>query len=241
VFADQKVRSGERYFHLLPEKAEPAVNPNIQIVYEDEAVVVVNKPAPLPMHPSGRFNRNTLQYILNRAYHPQFVHIAHRLDANTTGLVVLARTKHFAGILQPQFSRGEIEKTYLARVQGHPPQDVFSFDLPISDFPGILGSRVLDEEGLPARTDFKVIERNPDGTALLEVKPQTGRTNQIRVHLWALGWPICGDQMYLPKQKLGTTQTHAISDPPLQLHAFKLSFIHPRTKERIEFKNPPIW
>ena len=77
---------------------EPAVNGAVEILHEDEALIVVNKPAPLPMHAGGRFHLNTLQHILNAAYHPQTPHPAHRLDANTTGLVLVARTRAFAAV-----------------------------------------------------------------------------------------------------------------------------------------------
>ncbi|WP_254509441.1 sulfurtransferase [Anatilimnocola floriformis] len=243
VTADHIVRAGERYLHLIPATSEPDVNVDIQIVYEDEALIVVNKPAPLPLHPSGRFNRNTLQSILQTVYAPQLPRPAHRLDANTSGLVVFARTRHFASFIQPQFQRGEVEKVYLARVQGHPPEDSFRCELPISDVAGDLGSRTVDEDnGLAATTEFQVLTRCSDGTALLEVRPLTGRTNQIRVHLWQLGWPICGEQAYLPNRQLGDTQTHAISDPPLCLQAARLGFRHPLTQQPAEFvANRPEW
>jgi RluA family pseudouridine synthase len=243
VSVDHVVRAGERYLHLQPATSEPDVNVDIRLLYEDEAIIVLNKPAPLPMHPSGRFNRNTLQHILCEVYRPQAPRPGHRLDANTTGLVVFARTKHFAGLLQPQFARGEVEKVYVARVQGHPPEDVFTCEAAISNEAGDVGSREVDEtSGLPSRTDFRVIERLADGTSLLEVTPRTGRTNQIRVHLWELGWPICGDQIYLPAKQRGSTQTLSLDSPPLCLHAWRLSFIHPRTKERVTFEAEiPAW
>ena len=109
-----------------PATSEPDVNAAIRVLHEDDAIVVINKPAPLPLHPSGRFNRNTLQWILNEVYHPQKLRPVHRLDANTTGIVVFARTRHFAGQLQPQFAAGNVEKLYLARIQGHPPETQFA-------------------------------------------------------------------------------------------------------------------
>jgi RluA family pseudouridine synthase len=215
---------------------EPDVNADLRILYEDEAILVVSKPAPLPMHPCGRFNRNTLQYILGEVYKPQAPRPAHRLDANTRGIVVLSRTKHVAGMLQPQFERGEIDKIYLARVHGHPQDDQFGCHAAISDASGDLGSRdVVDQGGLPAHTDFRVLQRFPDATSLLEVIPHTGRTNQIRVHLWHLGWPICGDQAYLPERKLGDTQTHSVDASPLCLLAKQITFTHPLTRQRMTF------
>jgi len=243
VPATHRVRRGERYFRLLPASTEPDIDPRITILHEDEAIVVIDKPAPLPLHPGGRFNRNTLQSILQTVYHPQKPRPAHRLDANTTGLLVVARTRHFAGLLQPQFARGEVSKTYLVRVLGHPPEDIFACDAPIASDPGETGSRGIDNAGgLPARTEFHLQRRSDDGTSLLEAKPLTGRTNQIRVHLWHLGFPVCGDPTYLTDHRVGEIQTLPIGAPPLCLHAWRLAFRHPLTGERMAFESPrPSW
>jgi len=236
----QIVRMGQRYRHVFPGVVEPEVNGRVEILHEDEALIVVNKPAPLPMHAGGRFYRNTLQYILAAVYQPEKPYPAHRLDANTTGLVLVARNGRFAGRLQPQFARGRVEKRYLVRIQGHPEPDTFACDAPISRRSGELGSRtVAGTEGLAARTEFTVRERRADGTTLLEARPLTGRTNQIRIHLWHLGFPVCGDPVYLPGQKLGATQTLAPGDPPLGLHAWRIQFRHPLTHQPAEFTAPP--
>ncbi|HEY1172124.1 MAG TPA: sulfurtransferase [Verrucomicrobiae bacterium] len=243
VTAEHVVRTGERYLHLLPAITEPDVRADIRIMHEDEAIIVVSKPAPLPLHPSGRFNRNTLLSILHTVYHPQKPRPAHRLDANTTGLIIFTRTRHFAGRLQPQFARGEVEKTYLVKALGHPKENSFSCDAPISIEPGEVGHREVDEpNGLPSRTEFRVVTRLPDGTSLLEARPLTGRTNQIRVHLWELGHPISGDQVYLPGKNLGDTQTISVNDRPMCLHAWKLSLNHPLTGQRVMFETEkPEW
>ena len=236
----QPVQAGERYLRKLPATIEPAVDAAIRILHDDEAIIVINKPAPLPLHPSGRFNRNTLQSILHTACYPQKPRPAHRLDANTTGLVVFSRTRHFAKFLQPQFERGEVEKTYLVRVQGRPHEERFYCDAAISDQPSGAGSRVIDPvNGLPSRTEFRVLKYNDDGTSLLEARPLTGRTNQIRVHLWHLGLPICGDPLYLADEKLGARQTLTLGEPPLCLHAWKLAFTHPSDRTRKSFETPP--
>jgi UPF0176 protein len=240
ISAAQIVRAGERYLHRFPDVTEPDVNGRVEIMHEDEALIVLNKPAPLPMHAGGRFYRNTLQHIINEVYHPQKPHPAHRLDANTTGVLLITRTRYFAGKLQPQFARGEVKKLYLVRVQGQPPENVFSCDAPISGESGKLGSREVDfESGLEARTEFRVVQKKSDGTTLLEARPLTGRTNQIRIHLWHLGFPVCGDSVYLPGKKTGDTQTLAVGDSPLCLHAWKISFTHPLTKQPMEFTAPP--
>jgi UPF0176 protein len=241
--ANRIVSGGDRFYRSLPAVVEPEVNPQIRILHEDEALVVIDKPAPLPIHPGGRFNRNTLQQILNQAYHPQKLRPAHRLDANTTGVVLLTRTRHFAGLLQPQFTAGRVEKLYLARVQGHPAEDEFRCDAPIREAPGAAGSREVDAgSGLDARTAFRVRRRCADGTTLLEARPLTGRTNQIRVHLWHLGHPICGDPAYLADGRIGDTQTLGVGAAPLCLHALKIAFSHPLRHERVEFTAPaPTW
>jgi UPF0176 protein len=241
VDSNHVVRAGNLFLHHLPNTREPDVSADIRLVHEDEAMIVVNKPAPLPTHPSGRFNRNTLSHILAQVYRPQKPRPAHRLDANTTGLIVFARTAHFAKLLQPQFEAGTVEKTYLARVLGHPPEDAFNSTAPIRSTAGVLGGRDVDPEGLPARTDFRVLRRDPDGTTLMEVRPRTGRTNQIRVHLWELGWPVVGDTAYLPDQKMGETQTIPVNAPPLCLHAWRLAFVHPVSGEWVAFEAPPPW
>ncbi len=243
VAATQIVRAGQRYQHLFPAVTEPAVNGTVEILHEDEALIVVNKPAPLPMHAGGRFFLNTLQYILNAAYHPQTPLPAHRLDANTTGLVLVARTREFAGQLQAQFAAGRVKKNYLVRVPDPLPAAVFYCDAPISTGAGERCSRTVDREnGLAARTEFQVLRRFADGTNLLEARPVTGRTNQIRVHLWHLGIPVCGDPTYLPGGKLGGTQTLAVGEPPLCLHAWRAKFLHPANGEPVEFHAPPpVW
>jgi len=240
---DHRVRGGERIVQVFPPAVEPPVSADIRILHEDVAILVVNKPAPLPMHPSGRFHRNTLQHILNEVYSPKYPRPVHRLDSNTTGLVLFARTRHFCRLLQNQFLEGSVSKRYLVRAAGHPAQDFFFSEAPISSGPDVMGTRGIDEsDGLASRTDFQVIERRADGTALLEAKLGTGRTNQIRVHLWQLGFPVVGDPAYLPNGEIGDRQTLDVDSPPLQLHAWKLNFRHPLSGEMMEFEAArPDW
>jgi len=237
------VRSGESYLRLLPATVEPDVATGIRVLHEDESIVVLHKPAPLPMHPSGRFHRHSLQWLVNAAWEPERPRAVHRLDANTTGIVVFGRTRKHAGKMQDGFKKGLVEKVYLVRAEGHPEQDEFSCEAPISRESSRLGARTVDEEdGHEATTLFKVISRNADGTTLLEARPLTGRTNQIRVHLWQFGHPVVGDPAYLADGSLGHTQTLAVGEPPLCLHAWKLSFDHPRDGRRMEFVDEvPEW
>jgi RluA family pseudouridine synthase len=192
------MRAGERLLHLMPATVEPDVATDIRILHEDDAIVVVHKPAPLPMHPCGRFNRNSLSHLLNLVYHPGCVRPAHRLDADTSGVVVFCKSKAIARILQPQFETGDVNKTYVARVHGTPATEQFECHAPLSDS----GIRLPDENGAASSTRFKLIRTCADGTSLLEVTPLSGRTNQIRAHLWSLNLPIVGDPIYRSSQQL---------------------------------------
>lgn len=242
VHPGRTVRAGERYLHHMPATVEPDVNPAIEILHEDDAIVVVNKPAPLPMHPCGRFNRNTLSYLLGQAYHPIRLRPAHRLDADTSGVVIFSKTAKVARRIQPQFEKGQITKIYWARVQGRPATSRFECHLPLSRIPGSGGVRLPEESGGTASTQFEVLHEFEDGTVLLAVEPLTGRTNQIRAHLWSLQLPVVGDAIYLADGKLGTATTLTTSDPPLCLHAASIEFIHPLSDTRTRYDAPaPRW
>ncbi len=238
-------KAGQRYGHWFPDTVEPAVNAQIRVLYEDESLVVVRKPAPLPMHPSGRFNRNTLTWILREAFQLHGLRPVHRLDANTTGLAVFAKTRGVAGDLQAQFDRGAVKKVYQAVIQGVPEASEFRCEVPIGRQRGEAGGRdvVTDEEdaddALPAVTEFLTLQVNPDGTSLVEAMPLTGRTNQIRLHLWHLGMPIVGDPMYLPHHQqapVQTLDTETSLQQPMKLHAAKLTFQHPVTGQQVTFE-----
>jgi RluA family pseudouridine synthase len=221
---DRIVRGGEKFDVLTAEDIEPPVNAAIRVLHEDDEFIVLDKPAPLPVHASGRFNRNTLRHILNRVWFPTRPHIVHRLDANTSGVMVLCKRKRVASIVQKQFEDRRVRKTYLARVTGHPQSDHFACDAPIGKEAEQGGVRLIDPAGDVAFTQFEVVARHPDQTSLLRVHPQTGRTNQIRAHLWHLGFPIVGDPAYLPNHQLGANRTLLPTEPPMCLHAESLEF-----------------
>ncbi|MCF7674905.1 MAG: RluA family pseudouridine synthase [Akkermansiaceae bacterium] len=242
--AADRLAAGERVMQRFPDFLEPPVSVDIRMVYEDEAILVIDKPAPLPMHPSGRFNRNTLQHILQLALAPAAPLALHRLDANTTGLVVFAQNRRCCRHLQQQFLAGAVEKHYRVRVAGQPEEERFTITAPISSKPGVTGTHRVDEAaGRAALTEFRVLRRLPDGTALLEARLATGRTNQIRVHLWQAGHPVCGDPAYLPGGGIGGVQTLSLAAPPLQLHARRLGFRHPDDNRPLEFVSgrQPEW
>jgi UPF0176 protein len=239
--ADTIVSAGEQVLHIKPQQTEPAVNAKVHLLHEDEAILVFIKPAPLPVHAGGRFNLNTLTHLLHTAYAPEKPRLAHRLDADTTGVMLAARTQHFARLLQPQFSRGEVEKTYLLRVHGEPDWDSTTCEASVGLSDGEKLRSVDEEEGDAARTEFRVISRH-GSSSLLEARPITGRTNQIRLHAWHIGHPIVGDTSYLQHGQLGTPRSLDLNDPPLCLHALLISFNHPLTKERMSWEAPaPAW
>jgi RluA family pseudouridine synthase len=230
--------------HLIPADIEPPVDAAVRVLHVDEALIVVDKPAPLPVHPGGRFHRNTLVHLLNLAVHPDKVRPAHRLDASTTGVMVLTRARRWAGLLQPQFASAAVEKRYLARVHGHPASETFRSEALLNAIPQETGRIDPEDEAdaVAACTDFRVLARWDDGTSLVEAWPRTGRTNQIRAHLWQLGHPIAGDPFYLPEQAVGTAVTAALGDPPLCLHAAMIAFRHPVSGETVRFTAaPPAW
>ena len=245
--ADTAVRAGMRIEHLISQVVEPDVDVDVQWIFEDDYIVVINKPAPLPVHPCGRFNRNTLITLLDQLYGQQRLRPAHRLDANTTGVMVFSRTREVARKLQPLFEQGRVEKIYLAKVMGLPSRTEFECDAPIARQPHRSGSRLIEDDGgLAAKTQFRLIRKIDDQQSLLECRPMTGRTNQIRAHLAHLGFPIAGDIVY--QQDRGTrtpsefvpTATNKLGDPPLCLHAWKISFPHPYNNTPLTFTAPPL-
>lgn len=248
VTPEMPIRGGQEFKHLEKSLCEPKINPDIRLIAEDECWLAIDKPAPLPVHACGRYYRHTLDWLLSRVYRGQKLRPAHRLDANTSGLQVFCKSRSVSRFVQAQFEAGTVEKTYLVRVanwtasSGIGESHQVTVDQPIGDASGPAGVRCIDPNGKPSVTHFIPLSLNDDGTALLLARPETGRTNQIRVHLWHLGSPVLGDPIYLAEGKVGASQTLSADDPPMMLHAWKLGLVHPRTKQCLSLKTaPPAW
>ncbi|MEW5724828.1 MAG: RluA family pseudouridine synthase [Thermodesulfobacteriota bacterium] len=187
-----------------------------RILYEDEWLLAYDKEAGLPCQQTPYDGYNNLFAALGRQRSGRYLALHHRLDGPTSGVMVFALRKEVNQGLARLFSRGPLEKTYLALVHGVPAEDSFEVDLPIAKAEGAYHCPP-DGRGKEARTLFTVLEKGPDH-ALVRARPLTGRTHQIRLHLAAAGYPVLGDPAY--------------GGPPalrLMLHALSLSFPHPCT------------
>ena len=220
-----------------PEEVEAEQIP-INIIYSDEQVLVIDKASGMVVHPGAGNRKHTLVNAL--LYHfPEIKEIGpkerpgivHRLDKETSGLMVVARTADAYSQLQRQFKSREVEKHYLGLVWGRLPSKEGKISLPIGRHIKH-GQRISVKTRKPreAETRFSVVEEY-ENFSLLEIKPITGRTHQIRVHLAASGHPLLGDSRYGRKK----TKTRLVR---LFLHASFLSFIHPSTEKRVEFFSP---
>lgn len=203
---------------------------NAHVLWTDETIIVLNKPSGLLTLPDGYDpSKPHVRAIMEVEYGR--VWIVHRLDRETSGTLVLARTAEAHRNLNSKFENRTVEKTYHALVIGNPTWEKTTVDLPLKKDGDRQHRTVIDQQdGKEAITSFSVLERHTD-FSLLEAKPKTGRTHQIRVHLAAFGHPIIGDSLYgdltHPRHKLLDRQA---------LHAYLLSFTHPNSEERIEFQ-----
>jgi 23S rRNA pseudouridine1911/1915/1917 synthase len=217
----------------------------IEVVFEDDEVIVVNKPAGMVVHPAAGIVSGTLANAL--AFHFQKLSsvggekrpgIVHRLDKNTSGLMVVAKTEAAHENLADQFRAREVFKSYLALVHGQMKSDTGQIDQPIARDPRHRTRMAVVRSGRSALTLFRV-RQNFERFTLLDVELKTGRTHQIRVHLAWLKHPVVGDETY------GSGRDKTIIDPKIRgqvarlgrqfLHAEKLGFRHPRTGERLDF------
>jgi 23S rRNA pseudouridine1911/1915/1917 synthase len=216
----------------------PAESGGVPIRYQDEHLAVVAKPAGMVTHPTAARRQGTLVNRLLGMAMPLSIAgdqdrpgIVHRLDAGTSGLLIVAKTDAAHRALVEMLSERRVDRTYLALVRGHPASDRFTVEAPLGRHRARV--RVRRVNGVEAATDVTVRRRFPEST-LVEARPQTGRTHQIRVHLASVGHPILGDRSYggggEDARRLGLERPF--------LHASRLAFDHPVTGRRIEVEEP---
>ena len=196
-------------------REEPPADRTLDVVYEDDAIRVFNKGAPLAVHPSGRYFKNSMTEILKEVYPDETPRPVQRLDALTTGLVVFAKSKVAATHLMREFEQNRVEKEYLALVEGVPSQKSFVVDAPIGRVVGsarAVGYQTQNPK--EAVTHFEELS-SLEGRTLLKAFPRSGRTNQIRVHLASVGLPVVNDPVYGQR----TDDAHRYG-----LHAHRLRF-----------------
>lgn len=238
-------RSGDTItLNFLPTPAQPlaavADLPPLEVVYEDEALLVINKPAGLVVHPgAGHASGTLVQSLL--AYRPGLAladldplrpGLVHRLDKDTSGLLVVAANRTAQETLQAQFKAHTVEKTYLAILYGHLQPAEGAIEAPIARHPiQRYKMAVTVSGGRQARTAFHVREDFRDA-CYVEAHPLTGRTHQIRVHFAAVGHAVVGDVIYGPRRP-------TIAAPRQMLHAWRISFDHPVTHERLSLSIEP--
>jgi 23S rRNA pseudouridine1911/1915/1917 synthase len=218
--------------------ADPAVE--FAVVHADDDVVVVDKPAGLVVHPGAGHATGTLAHGLLARFpeiadvgEPDRPGIVHRLDRDTSGLLVVARTEGARRKLSSMLAARQVERVYLALVHGLPAADAGLVDAPIGRSTRHPTRMALHERGRDARTGYEVQQRWPDpGCALLRCRLETGRTHQIRVHLAAIGHPVVGDDTYDGGRK------RPVAVPRLFLHATRLAFEHPVTGAAMAFDSP---
>ena len=238
ITASRKLRAGQVVaVDLVPTAESRAFRPEaiaIDVVFEDEHLLVVNKPARLVVHPAaGNWSGTLLNALL--AHHRGAASlpragIVHRLDKDTSGLMVVGKTLPALTALARAIAAREVHRQYLAIVHGEVNAKTFSIDAPIGRDPQSRIRMAVVASGKPARTDVQVIARG-DGLSALRCTLHTGRTHQIRVHLAARGHPLVADALYGGRVALGMARQ--------ALHAAQLAFAHPVSGERVQFDAEP--
>lgn len=204
------------------------------LLYTDDALIVANKPSGLLSVPAGGEDRQDCLAHRVQAEYPDAL-IVHRLDAATSGIVLLARGMEMLRRMSLAFEQRVVGKRYVALVHGHVTHDEGEISLPLAADPANRPRQIVDAvRGRPALTRYRVVERTGEGDAALsrlELKPLTGRSHQLRVHLMSIGHPIVGDPLYAPPAS-------AAAHPRMYLHAAGIAFIHPQRRVPMQFDSP---
>lgn len=246
VRASHRLRSGDKLSYLHPQSAEPEVDTAIAFLKEEDGILAVYKPANLPMHENGLFRRNTLQALVHAQIGAEWFPV-HRLDRETSGVVLCAATSSLRRALSEALESRTVEKRYLAIMDGATAWDERLVDEPIAPVPT---DRIplfkVDPSGTEACTLFRTLER-AEGATLVEALPKTGKTNQIRVHAAYLGHPLVGDKLYHHDTRVydayhaygDTAEVRALAGFPRHaLHAASIALAHPETGRIFSAESP---
>ena len=260
-----RVRAGDQLTLLRPVPDEPPVTLEYQEIYRDESLLVIDKPAGLPVHPTARYLKHTLTALLTtRLGEDHGWELAHRLDRETSGVLLLGRkrtdrrrraTPATGGILARAFANREVQKEYLAICRGRI-ETALTVDAPLGFDPnsriGIKMGRVSENDGgLPSRTEvepIRVVDSDDGPLTMVRCRPQTGRQHQIRIHLALAGYPILGDKLYGVDEQLFIDLTagvlsmdeaaEAVGFHRQALHAYRVTLAHPKSGAPVEFIAP---
>src|ERR1022692_3133735 len=228
-----------------PAEAQPEEIP-LDILFEDAALLVLNKPAGLVVHPAAGHEEHTLVNALLHHCAGELSGIGgvarpgivHRLDKETSGCLVVAKNDETHLALSSQFASRKVGKIYHAIIGGEMPRDKGEIRAAIARHPSHRKRMAVnDDVGREARTSYRVLERLRCST-LVEAELHTGRTHQIRVHFQHLGYPLVGDETYGQRQNRRFEELVGFAAPRVMLHAFQLAFIHPRTGKKMKFEAP---
>jgi 23S rRNA pseudouridine1911/1915/1917 synthase len=238
AWTNQPVAAGDRIeLRILREESEEILPQpmELSVVFEDDHLLVVNKPAGQIVHPTtghytGTLANGIVHYWRERGEKCRF-HPVHRLDEHTSGLVVVAKHAYAHQQLAEQMTGGGVEKRYLAYVYGRPPEDRGEVDAPIGRSSEDPHRRIVRADGAPSRTYYSVAAAYPCGASAVEIRLGTGRTHQIRVHMLHIGCPLIGDEYYRDETRIPPGLAGALQGVISRqaLHAWRLSFRHPVT------------